>query len=375
MAPQDVPNPPMPSAAPEPADAGPLSRLPRFWRVQLVVWGLFALADLATRATLFQSLPVALVMSVLVTPLMLLGAGLLHGIYRRAGLGRGGRRRAVGVILPASLAVAILLGCLSALLRWLLGWEIPAFNLTQALVAPGTFNFAVLTGWSLGYVWIISERARREAAERAARAEAEALAADLARLRLQLDPHFLFNALNGIAAEIPDRPPAAVAMVRELSDYLRHSLETIDRAVVSVAEEVAGLRAYLNVQSARFADRLDVALDVDPALSERPVAGFLLQPLVENAFKHGRRRPRLVLAVAVRAEGEEGQALRITVHNSGTLALPAARRPDGPGGLGLVNLRRRLALQYPGRHSFTLSADGGRVTADLVLSGPPCSAS
>ncbi len=359
---QDPPSPP--ARAP--------GRLSPFWQAQLVIWPVVGLADLATRITVFHSLSVALSTSVLVTPLMMLVAGVLALAYRRAGLAGSGPVRIAAILVPASLAGALAVGGASALLRRGVGWRIPDFDLAEALVAPTTFTFAILLGWSLGYVWLVAERARQASLERAARAEAEALAAELGRLRLQLDPHFLFNALNGIATEIADRPPAALAMVRELSAYLRTSLETVDRAVVPVAEEVAGVEAYLNIQRARFEDGLAAVLRMDPAVAGWPVACFLLQPLVENAFKHGLRRPRLELDIALVAIGPD---LSIRVRNSGTLAGRPGRRADSTGGLGLSNLRRRLALHYPDRHRFTLTEDGGQVTAELVLTGPPCSAS
>src|SRR6201995_2243283 len=135
-------------------------------------------------------------------------------------------------------------------------------------------------------------------------AEAEALRAELQRLRLQLDPHFLFNALNGVAEEIPEHPTAALTMLRDLTVYLRHSLDGINQTVVTVEAELGGLSAYLRVQQARFGDRLRVSLQAQPAARERRIASSLLQPLVENAVKHGRRDNGLALSVDVRAAGD-----------------------------------------------------------------------
>ena len=191
-------------------------------------------------------------------------------------------------------------------------------------------------------------------------------------LRLQLDPHFLFNALNGVAEEIPEHPAAALAMLRDLNTYLRHSLDGIHQTVMSVEAEVAGTSAYLRVQQARFGQRLRVTLHLDPAAAPRRIASFLLQPLVENAVKHGRREPALEVGIDIRATPE---GLHIEIRNSGALdgtARPRQRRP----GIGLENVRRRLALHYPGRHKFELSeSDGGTVVAALLLEGEPCSGS
>src|SRR5215467_4197862 len=114
--------------------------------------------------------------------------------------------------------------------------------------------------------------------------------------------------LNGVAEEIPEHPAAALAMLRDLTAYLRHSLDGIHRTVTTVETEVAGLSAWLRVQQARFGERLKVSLDVDSAAAERPIASFLLQPLVENAVKHGRRDEGLTVTIAV---GATDQGLRI----------------------------------------------------------------
>jgi LytS/YehU family sensor histidine kinase len=203
------------------------------------------------------------------------------------------------------------------------------------------------------------------------RAEAEALRAELEELRLQLDPHFLFNALNGVAEEIPDRPAAALAMLRDLTAYLRHSLDGINQTVVTVEAEVGGLAAYLRVQQARFGERLRTRLDMAPDAASRRIASFLLQPLVENAVKHGRRDNGLDVGINIRAVGD---ALHIEIDNTGALDGGTGARRRRPG-IGLENVRRRLALHYPGRHQFTLDqrdAGGSKVVATLVLEGEPC---
>jgi two-component system, LytTR family, sensor kinase len=203
------------------------------------------------------------------------------------------------------------------------------------------------------------------------RAEAEALRAELEELRLQLDPHFLFNVLNGVAEEIPERPAAALAMLRDLTAYLRHSLDGINHTVVTVEAEVGGLSAYLRVQQARFGDRLRTRLDMDPEAASRRIASFLLQPLVENAVKHGKRDNGLDVGIAIRATGD---ALHVEIENTGLLDGATAARRRRPG-IGVENVRRRLALHYPGRHQFTLADRGvgeNKVVATLMLEGDPC---
>jgi len=269
---------------------------------------------------------------------------------------------AAGGAVVASLVFAV---------RELGGWVIPGRAALDEFFLPLINCTFALIGWSLGYFWINAERAEQEEHRHAMRAEAEALRAELEELRLQLDPHFLFNALNGVAEEIPDHPAAALAMLRDLTAYLRHSLDGINQTVVTVEAELGGLAAYLRVQQARFGDRLRVVLHAEPAARDRRIASFLLQPLVENAVKHGRRDDGLDLEVDIRLGGE---ALEVTIANTGSLE-PAARSRRRRRGIGLENVRRRLELHYPGRHRFTLQQKedpGAKVVATMVLEGEPC---
>jgi LytS/YehU family sensor histidine kinase len=160
-------------------------------------------------------------------------------------------------------------------------------------------------------------------------------------------------------------------MLRNLTGYLRHSLDSINQTVVTVSFEVGGLSAYLGVQKARFGERLKTTIDVTPEAAQRRIVSFLLQPLVENAVKHGRRENGLEVRVDIRAEGE---ALHVLIENTGTLEEPNGSRLRRPG-IGLENVRRRLALHYPDRHKFTLGSSRNTVIATLALEGEPCSGS
>jgi LytS/YehU family sensor histidine kinase len=244
----------------------------------------------------------------------------------------------------------------------------------REFLVPLVHYFFVLAGWSLAYFWLRAELAEQAQHRKAMRAQAEALRAELERLRLQLDPHFLFNALNGVAEEIPEHPAAALEMLRNLTAYLRHSLDGIDHTVVTVSSEVTGLMAYLGVQRARFGNRLHTRLDVTPEAAQRRIASFLLQPLVENAVKHGRRENGLDLRVGIRLSGD---TLHVEIENTGTLDTTRRSARRQRPGIGLENVRRRLALHYPDRHVFTLHEVGARacdkkVIATLELQGEPC---
>src|SRR4029079_6507541 len=149
-------------------------------------------------------------------------------------------------------------------------WEMPYWGPLEAVVVPWIHYTLTLAGWSLCYFWIHAEMAEQAEHQAAVRPEAEALRLELEELRLQLDPHFLFNALNGVAEEIPEHPAARLALLRDLTTYLRNSLDVvrnlppyprnssdgIKQTIVTVDAEVEGLSAYLGVQRARFGERL-----------------------------------------------------------------------------------------------------------------------
>jgi hypothetical protein len=164
--------------------------------------------------------------------------------------------------------------------------------------------------------------------------------AELRALQSQINPHFLFNALNTLYGTIPRESATARRMVLNLADIFRYFLQS-DKTFVTLAEEMQIVRAYLEVEQSRLGDRLAVKIQVDDAAMPVTIPVLSIQPLVENAIKHGvaqRTEPGFVRITAI--YGREG--LRVTVENSG-----APRGESVPGaGVGLENVRRRLAICY-----------------------------
>jgi len=341
-----------------------------FWRAQAALWSCILLLGLLNRALFFQDAGQALGLTLVLEPLAFAISCLLRLAYDRLRLAGSRAGRVIGWMTLLSVVAALAQGLAAFLLRRVAGWAAPEVGALEGATIPFVYYVPIFFGWSLAYLWIGAELASRAARQRAAAAELEALRADLARLRSQLDPHFLFNALNGIAAAIPDEPRAAEAMVAELSDYLRYSLDHLERSVTSLAGEIDALQAYLRIQQARFGERLRFRVGVTPAARDRPLPAFLLQPLVENAVKHGLTGAGAI-DIAVEAE-LVGERLQVRVQNPGRLAADWAGR--GSPGVGLANLRRRLALHYPERHAFALTQRGERVSAELSLEGAPCAA-
>jgi len=187
------------------------------------------------------------------------------------------------------------------------------------------------------------------------RVEKSLLKSRLNGLRLQLEPHFLFNTLNTISSEVVTDPKLAREMIEDLGALLRQSLDCQDRIEISLAQELALLDHYLAIQKLRFGDRLKVRVDVEPAILSAMVPSMLLQPLVENAIRHGIESRVSGGTIAVSAEGL-GDQLQINVVDDG-VGLPADWRIEACAGLGVRVTRERLEALYPGtaEHGFTVS--------------------
>lgn len=172
--------------------------------------------------------------------------------------------------------------------------------------------------------------------------------AKLDALRMQLHPHFLFNTLNAISSLMRKDPDAADGMISRLSDLLRLSLDHDDRHVIPLREELAFLDRYVSIEMVRFRDRLVVDVDVDPGCLDARVPKLILQPLVENAIRHGTARSSRPGEVRVVGSRDGDRLLLSVVDNGPGLA---ADRPLREG-VGLANTRARLSQLYGREHKF-----------------------
>ena len=199
-------------------------------------------------------------------------------------------------------------------------------------------------------------------ARSAARLSALLGRAQLQLLQMQLQPHFLFNTLHAIAALVHDDPAAADRMIVRLGDLLRMSLASTEVEQVPLARELELLEPYLDIQRTRFSDRLGVDIDVPPDARTVKVPSFLLQPLVENAVRHGIAARIGPGRVTIRARRQEG-TLRIEVADDGVG--PAAPIADG---VGLATTRARLQRLYGDAQSLALSpGENGGAVAVVTL--------
>jgi sensor histidine kinase YesM len=218
--------------------------------------------------------------------------------------------------------------------------------------------YALLVGIAHLGLYSRRYREREQAAERLARGLTEAR---LQALKMQLQPHFLFNTLNAISALIPDDAKPARRMLARLGDLLRVTLEHEETQEVTLREELAFLEPYLEIEQARLEERLTVVKKISPETLEARVPHLILQPLVENAIRHGiasRIEPGRVEISATRAPND--RALHLEVRDDGR----GVGRDSAVGtrrGVGLTNVRSRLEQLYNGEHRFELEnqAEGG----------------
>lgn len=196
-------------------------------------------------------------------------------------------------------------------------------------------------------------RKYREREVLATRLEAQLAQSQLESLRMQLHPHFLFNTLNGIVGLVRDnKNQAAVGMLVGLSDLLRHTLDHSTKHEVELREEIDFIKLYLSIQQMRFSDRLRIQYDIHPGTTRALVPNLILQPLTENALRHGIARSADSGVVGVSSALENGQ-VRLTVYDDGA-GLPDDWQLKGSAGIGLANTAARLQQLYDDDHQFDI---------------------
>lgn len=340
----------------------------RFWPLQITDWSVLAVCQIAIRAFGFQSFGNAVLMTLVMEPagfLLTLG---LRRYYRRYfnDVAISG-----GVILKA--AMASLLVTLMMMVVWVvcgltIGWGNTFIANPRLSVIPFVYYQLIFLGWSFLYLWLRAARRGNEEYRRAITAESDVLRTELKFLRAQLDPHFLTNVLNGIVALIPEKPQVAQEMVRNVAGYLRYSLDHGEEKTVPLSEEIKVTQAYLALSAQRFGDNLRYDIKVEPTALDSFVPGYVLQPLVENAIKHGREQKDGLCEVKITAKPTPN-GVTLLVMNHGQLEQGWENTARG---IGVKNVQRRLELLYPGRHKFSLRQAGSYVCAELSMEGTPC---
>lgn len=282
----------------------------------------------------------------------------------------------------ANLATCVTIGLVSA--AWVSTWEEmlnpwalspgpdPFVELWLRKFYSGILSYFILYGLVLLVAHIVEAQRRLAFQEtETARLNEQLSKAQLDALRRQIEPHFLFNTLNAIAGLVREqRNDAAVSMIAGLSDFLRRVIHDSDRQQVPLAEELDFTQKYLDIQKARFAERLDFSMDVPANLLSAQVPTLILQPMVENAVKHGIAKRVHGGAIRIAAERSNG-TLTLRVYNDGP-SLPVGWEQT-QSGIGITNVRTRLESLYG--KAFELSLRNQRLGVEATVSIPYVTAS
>ncbi|MGO4125396.1 sensor histidine kinase [Inquilinus sp. YAF38] len=230
------------------------------------------------------------------------------------------------------------------------------------------YGTSLFFGWSCLFVALLYSFEVRDRERRLAASREEALSAQMRALRYQVNPHFLFNTLNSIAGLIEEgAAPQAGRMVLSLSSFLRTTLALDPLHDVRLADELALQAGYLEIERERFSDRMAVRLDVAPGLDTALIPSLILQPLIENAVKHGVGGTPGRVEIVISAD-RSGQSLTLAVENDVAPAGQAEAHRTGNTGIGLRNVAARIEACFPGAGSCTAGhVAPGRFRAALIM--------
>ncbi|MFL0355094.1 sensor histidine kinase [Erythrobacter sp. GH1-10] len=354
-----------------------------FWNLQLAGWGGYFL--LRAVVALANDQPLDLLAVILVTTVTGFSITLVLSVIYRQLIGR-------QPIVTWGMTAVVLMGAVilhATIDAWVQGVYYGGTRETtfaQRFIGLSFIPLTLLGAWSALYYAINYFLTVERQADRLERLEAQTTAAQLAMLRYQLNPHFLFNTLNSISTLVLlKQTEQANAMLTRLSGFLRHTLIAEPGSQVTLDQEIETLQLYLDIERMRFEDRLRTNFEIDDAALKASLPSMLLQPLVENAIKYAVSPQEEGARISVTAR-VVGERLRLSVEDSGPgVDGPIQQRlfdPDGnptgqpvSTGVGLANIRNRLMQAYGENHVFeTKSEPGGGFKVFIEIPYEPESA-
>ena len=268
----------------------------------------------------------------------------------------------VVVIVPVGCLIVQSLLTLVGVIPWRSFWPQYFFMMKMTIPLAAIFGLGAFVHSSLRERLETAEAKLREKELAEERARKLALEARLQSLEARLRPHFLFNTLNSISALIASDPARAEQMVGRLSTLLRTSLDTSERPLISMKEELVIVESYIDIEKARFGERLSAELDVPVDLRDAKVPPMSVQSLVENAVKHGIGQQPGRGEVRVTASAENGN-LHVAIQDSG----PGFDLASVPAGHGLENLVERLNVLFGDKAKLNASRQNGHCVVEMVL--------
>lgn len=335
-----------------------------FWNLQSLGWaGAFMLRGISGLA---NGQPLAFLVPVLISTITGYSLTLLMAVIFRLLL----LQRPVVTWTVSILVVLVAAGAGAFIDAWVFATQNRGSDIVGLQLLLGAYYLTVtlLFAWSALYYAINFYLTVEEQADQLQHLELQASNAQLAMLRYQLNPHFLFNTLNSISTLVLlKQTDRANAMLSRLSSFLRYTLINEPTALVPLCQEVDTLKLYLEIEKMRFEDRLRASFDIDPAVAQAHLPSLLLQPLVENAIKYAvtpKEGGAEIMVVALPA----GENVRIIVSDTGPGLNREVVDPNLSTGVGLVNIRDRLTQAFGERHSFdTRSTPGGGFVVTIEL--------
>ncbi|RXR27532.1 sensor histidine kinase [Sphingobium fluviale] len=335
-----------------------------FWNLQLAGWaGAFILRGISGLA---NGQPISFLAPVLISTITGYSLTLVMAVIFRVLL----NQRPL-VTWTVSILVVLVAAAIGAFIdAWVFTMQNRGGGLASLQLLLGAYYLTVtlLFAWSALYYAINFYLTVEEQADQLQHLESQASSAQLAMLRYQLNPHFLFNTLNSISTLVLlKQTEPANAMLSRLSSFLRYTLINEPTALVPLHQEIETLKLYLDIEKMRFEDRLRPSFDIDPMVEKAHLPSLLLQPLVENAIKY---------AVTPREEGADisivaqpaGENVRITVSDTGPGFGAEFPIDVVSTGVGLANIRDRLSQAFGERHRFeTRSTPGGGFVVTIEL--------
>lgn len=340
-----------------------------YWKCQILGWT-FAAAYWAFNAYISGRFDVGLALAYFVFDLVI-GIGVTH-VYRQLAHSRLWTQLNLSqlfrVILPAIIITGIIYAVLIVIKNYCARLLFD-LHFEPSLIVAFQRNFLTLlaTGIRLMAIWILAFHLYHYAmmqiriAKENARLQLTAKEAQLNNLSAQLNPHFFFNSLNSIKALVASDPEGARRSIDLLSELLRNSLYQRDNLLIPLNEEISLVNDYLELEKIRFEDRLNYQIEIANELENWPVLPLSIQPLVENAIKHGIAKSINGGLVKIQVK-EVGGRLEVTVQNPGIL-----KNEDQSNGLGLNNLQSRLILQYGDKASIALTQLPGEIVSVVLL--------
>jgi sensor histidine kinase YesM len=336
-------------------------RFPSFWQLQAIGWGSFYTEQLASSIPMLLRRPGVVRELTVTVAFMILGSCALRYVCRSL------LRRSLPWFAFEWRAAAwsLTFGTVSALAAELTLSGSSKMSWAEHVGNSVRFAFVFFLWCSL-YLSIKQWQQSTHERERLLRAETEAREARLSALRYQLNPHFLFNSLNAVSTLVLDgNAPAATRMLAQIGELLRTSLDNEVISEVALSREIEFTKQYLAIEQTRLGERLQVDLTIPSETLDALVPSMLLQPLVENAVRHGVAPLVEGGRIAITSEIDESR-LRIVIGNSGRHGAEKQSEPEN--GIGLSNTAERLKTLYGGNHKLLLHwrQDGGcEVTLEL----------